>query len=131
MRIDIRWSSGDPARLRKNAADLIALDPDVILAGSGPTLAALLQVTRTVPIVFAQGLDPVGSGSIRSLAQPGGNVTGFHQFEYRSERKMARAAQGGRAAGLASGRIPRFRHHRLGLANGLSSRPSRAQTGWS
>ena len=81
VRIENRWSSADPARLRKNAADLIALNPDVILAGSGPTLPALLQGTRSVPIVFAQSIDPVGSGSIKSLAQPGGNATGFLQFE--------------------------------------------------
>jgi ABC-type uncharacterized transport system substrate-binding protein len=82
LRIETRWSGGDPARLRKNAADLVALNPDVIMAGSGPTLPAMLQATRTVPIVFAQSIDPIGSGSIRSLAQPGGNATGFLQFEY-------------------------------------------------
>ena len=82
LRIETRWSSGDPERLRKNVADLIALNPDVILAGSGPTLPALLRATRSVPIVFAQSIDPVGSGSIKSLAQPGGNATGFLQFEF-------------------------------------------------
>ena len=55
LRIETRWSGGDPARLRENAADLVALNPDVIMAGSGPTLPAVLQATRTVPIVFAQG----------------------------------------------------------------------------
>ena len=82
LRIETLWSGGDPARLRKNAADLVALNPDVIMAGSGPTLPAMLQATRTVPIVFAQSIDPIGSGSVRSLAQPGGNATGFLQFEY-------------------------------------------------
>jgi putative ABC transport system substrate-binding protein len=82
LRIETRWSGGDPARLRKNAADLVALNPDVIMAGSGPTLPTMLQATRTVPIVFAQSIDPIGSGSVRSLAQPGGNATGFLQFEY-------------------------------------------------
>ena len=82
LRIETRWSGGDPARLRKYAADLVALNPDVIMAGSGPTLPTMLRETRTVPIVFAQSIDPIGSGSVRSLAQPGGNATGFLQFEY-------------------------------------------------
>ncbi len=82
VRIETRWSAGDVPRLHKNVADLIALNPDVILAGSGPTLPALLRGTRSVPIVFAQSIDPVGSGSIKSLAQPGGNATGFLQFEF-------------------------------------------------
>ena len=82
LRIETRWSGGDPARLRKNAAELAALNPDVILAGAGPTLSATLQATRTVPVVFAQAIDPVGSGLVDSLARPGGNATGFLQFEY-------------------------------------------------
>src|SRR5262245_58308023 len=82
LRLDTRWSSGDPARLRKNAAELVALNSDVLLAGTGPTLPALLQASRTVPIVFAQAVDPIGSGSVKSLARPGGNATGFLQFEY-------------------------------------------------
>ena len=82
LRVDALWSGGDLGRLRKNAEDLVRLKPDVILAGTGPTLPALVQTTRTIPIVFAQALDPVGSGSIESLANPGGNATGFLQFEY-------------------------------------------------
>ncbi len=82
MRIDYRWSVGDAARLRKEAADLVALGPEVILAGVGPTTLALQQVSRTVPIVMAQPLDPVGSGFVRSLARPGTNATGFTQFEF-------------------------------------------------
>jgi putative ABC transport system substrate-binding protein len=82
VRIETRWSSGDPARLRKNAADLVALNPDVILAGSGPTTPVTIEATRSVPIVFAQSIDPVGAGSISSLSRPGGNATGFLQFEY-------------------------------------------------
>ena len=71
-----------PTRLRKNAAELVALNLDVIMAGAGPTLPTLLRETRTVPIVFAQAVDPIGSGSINSLARPDGNATGFLQFEY-------------------------------------------------
>ena len=82
LRVDVRWSSGDLARLRKDAEDLMTLGPDVLVGGVGPTTGTLQQVTRAVPIVFAQGLDPVGSGFIRSLRRPGGNITGFNQFEY-------------------------------------------------
>jgi putative ABC transport system substrate-binding protein len=82
MRIDYRWSVGDSARLYKDAAGLVALRPEVILAGVGATTAALQQASRTVPIVYAQGIDPVGNGYADSLARPGGNATGFIQFEY-------------------------------------------------
>ena len=82
MQIDTRWSGGDAARLRRDAADLIALGPDVIVAGVGPTVAILQQASRSVPIVLAQAVDPVGAGFVTSLARPGGNTTGFIQFEY-------------------------------------------------
>jgi putative tryptophan/tyrosine transport system substrate-binding protein len=82
VRIDYRWSAGDAARLRKDAAELVALAPDVVLAGVGATATTLLEASRTVPIVFAQGIDPVGAGLVESLARPGGNGTGFIQFEY-------------------------------------------------
>jgi putative ABC transport system substrate-binding protein len=82
MRIDYRWSVGDVARLYKDAAELVALRPEVILAGVGGTVAALQQASRTVPIVYAQGIDPLGNGYADSLARPGGNATGFIQFEY-------------------------------------------------
>ena len=82
LRIDYRWSVGDSARLYKDAAELVALAPEVILGGVGATAAALQQASRTVPVVMAQGIDPVGNGYVESLAQPGGNITGFIQFEY-------------------------------------------------
>jgi putative ABC transport system substrate-binding protein len=82
VRIDMRWSVGDAARLRRDAAELVGLGPDVLLAGVGATIPALREATHTVPIVFAQGLDPVGAGFTESLARPGGNATGFTQFEY-------------------------------------------------
>jgi putative tryptophan/tyrosine transport system substrate-binding protein len=82
VRVDTRWSGGDRARLRKNAADLVGLNPDVVLAGVGPTTSTLQQLTSTVPIVFAQSVDPVGAAFVESLARPGGNITGFTQFEY-------------------------------------------------
>ena len=82
LRIDIRWGAGDAERIRRYAAELAALAPDVILAGAGAVIPSLLQATRTVPIVFTQTPDPVGAGFVESLARPGGNVTGFTTFEY-------------------------------------------------
>jgi putative tryptophan/tyrosine transport system substrate-binding protein len=82
VRIDHRWGAGDPDRIRKYAAELVALAPDVILAVGGATVGALQQATRTVPIVFTQAADPVGSGFVASLARPGGNATGFTLFEF-------------------------------------------------
>jgi putative tryptophan/tyrosine transport system substrate-binding protein len=82
VRVEARWSSGDTERLRQYAAELAALKPDVILATNTPAVNALQQVTRTIPIVFAVVIDPVGSGLVSSLAHPGGNATGFIVFEY-------------------------------------------------
>ena len=82
VRIDTRWGGGDADRLRKNAAELVALAPDVILASGGQGVGTLLQATRTVPIVFTQTADPVGAGFVDSLARPGGNATGFTPIEY-------------------------------------------------
>jgi putative ABC transport system substrate-binding protein len=82
VRIDYRWSAGDDERVRKYAAELVALAPDVILATGSATVGALLQATRTIPIVFPIAVDPVGAGFVESLARPGGNATGFLLFEY-------------------------------------------------
>ena len=82
VRIDYRWGASDADRTRRSAAELVALVPDVILANGGSIMAPLQQVTRTVPIVFAAVADPVGSGFVASLARPGGNATGFANFEY-------------------------------------------------
>jgi putative ABC transport system substrate-binding protein len=80
--IDTRWSAGNAADTRKFAAELVSLAPDVILASGGTVVGTLLQVTSTVPIVFTQTADPVGGGLVASLAQPGGNATGFAVFDY-------------------------------------------------
>jgi ABC-type uncharacterized transport system substrate-binding protein len=80
--IDIRWGMGDPERIRKNVTELVSLTPDAILATTFPTVVALQQATRSVPIVFAGLFDPVGAGLVASLARPGGNTTGFAAFEY-------------------------------------------------
>jgi putative ABC transport system substrate-binding protein len=83
VKLDILWGGvADPERNRMNATELLALSPDVILGTTTPSMAALQRATRTVPIVFAMVVDPVGSGVVETLAQPGGNVTGFMQFEY-------------------------------------------------
>jgi putative ABC transport system substrate-binding protein len=82
VQIDYRWGAANPNDNRRYATELVALAPDVILAVSGATVGALQQVSRTVPIVFAATVDPVGSGFVDSLARPGGNTTGFLLYEY-------------------------------------------------
>ena len=82
VRFDTRFAERSAANLRKYAAELVALTPDVILVTSNPPLEQLLQVTHTVPIVFTIAIDPVGSGFVDSLSRPGGNATGFMMFEY-------------------------------------------------
>jgi putative tryptophan/tyrosine transport system substrate-binding protein len=80
--IEIRWAEGDPREIRKHAGGLAALAPDVIVATGNAGMAPLLQATRTIPIVFNNVADPVGAGFVKSMARPGGNATGFIQFEY-------------------------------------------------
>jgi putative ABC transport system substrate-binding protein len=82
VKFDVRWAGGDPGLMRRYAAELVGLAPEVIMNGGLPTLVAMQQETRTIPIVFAQVLDPVGAGFVESLAHPGGNITGFVSFEY-------------------------------------------------
>jgi putative ABC transport system substrate-binding protein len=82
VRIDIRWGARNPDTMRKYAAELVALAPEVILTTTSAATTALQQATRTVPIVFSMVLDPVGGGIVESLARPGGNTTGFMQFEF-------------------------------------------------
>jgi putative ABC transport system substrate-binding protein len=82
IQIDYRWGGGNAEMMRKNATELIALAPDIILAHSSTAVTPLLQATRTIPIVFTTVADPVGAGYVDSLARPGGNVTGFSNFEY-------------------------------------------------
>jgi putative tryptophan/tyrosine transport system substrate-binding protein len=82
VQIDVRWAGGSAEAYRRFAPELIALSPDLILAAAVPSVAAVQAVSRSVPIVFTQAIDPVGAGAVASLARPGGNVTGFMQFEY-------------------------------------------------
>jgi len=80
--IEYRWTAANPNRRREFAAELVSRQPDVLLVSTGPTLEALLQVTRTIPIVFTSVIDPVGTGQVESLAHPGGNATGFTNIEW-------------------------------------------------
>src|SRR5262249_46403693 len=82
LAIEYRWAAGRRDLYGQFAAELIAAKPDVLMASVSPALEALLQVTRTIPIVFTSILDPVGTGLIESLARPGGNATGFTLFEW-------------------------------------------------
>jgi putative ABC transport system substrate-binding protein len=79
--LEYRWTGSQPHLIRKYAAELVSTHPDVIVCGSTPTLIALRKETQTVPIVFVMVSDPIGMGHIASMAQPGGNVTGFTPFE--------------------------------------------------
>jgi putative ABC transport system substrate-binding protein len=82
LRIDYRWTRNNPELIRKFAAELVALRPDVILASGSVVVGPMVRATTEIPIVFLQVIDPVGSGLIESMARPGANVTGFTQFEY-------------------------------------------------
>jgi putative ABC transport system substrate-binding protein len=88
LRIEYRWAGEDPERIRKDAADLVALKPDAIFTSTSLALLPLKQQTRTIPIVFTLIYDPVGSGFVDSLARPGGNVTGFTLGEFSLGGKM-------------------------------------------
>jgi putative ABC transport system substrate-binding protein len=87
LQIDYRRGAGDTDPTRRYAAELVALEPDVILASGGSVVGPLLQATRTVPIVFTQTPDPVAAGFVASLARPGGNATGFTTSEYGASAK--------------------------------------------
>src|SRR3954471_4425119 len=82
LRMDIHWSTADAGDIRKHAEELAALAPDIMLGHGTSAVRALVQATRAVPIVFPVAGDPVGAGLVDSLARPGGNVTGFMNFEF-------------------------------------------------
>jgi putative ABC transport system substrate-binding protein len=87
IRIDIRWAANDDERYRRYSLELVALAPEVIVASASPSVAALQRATRSIPIVFANVIDPVGAGFVSNLARPGGNTTGFAAFEYSTSGK--------------------------------------------
>src|SRR4029453_17838418 len=82
LQIDYHWPGGEAAIIRRDAAELVARAPDVILAVGNSTTGLLLQATQTIPVVFVNLADPVGAGFVQSLARPGGNATGFTNYEY-------------------------------------------------
>jgi putative ABC transport system substrate-binding protein len=82
VKIEYRWGANDAERIKKFAAELVTLAPDVILTGGSLSVAVVQQATRTVPVVFGNVIDPVGAGFVETLARPGGNITGFTVFEY-------------------------------------------------
>jgi putative ABC transport system substrate-binding protein len=88
IRIDYRWPGADADRIHRAAVDLLDMKPDAILAETASTVAALQRLTSTVPIVFVQFVDPVGSGAVASLSRPGGNITGFTPKEFSTSAKM-------------------------------------------
>jgi putative tryptophan/tyrosine transport system substrate-binding protein len=82
LRLEIRWSGGEPSRIQASAKELVTLPCEVIVARSTPAVAALMKETRTIPIVFSYVVDPIGSGFVQSFPRPGGNVTGFQTYEF-------------------------------------------------
>jgi putative ABC transport system substrate-binding protein len=82
IRIDYRWDIEGPERARAVAAELVALTPDILMPSTTPMLAAVRQQTHSIPVVFVNISDPVGTGFVQNLARPGGNITGFTNFEY-------------------------------------------------
>ena len=82
VQMEVRWAGGDAREIRRHAGELVALAPDVIVATGNAGMVPLLQATRIIPIVFNNVADPVGGGFVKSMARPGGNATGFIQFEY-------------------------------------------------
>jgi hypothetical protein len=87
IRVEYRFGAGDSDRIAKEVTDLVALKPDVIVGNSTPVVVALRQATRSIPIIFVQIIDPVGSGLVETLARPGGNMTGFSDFEFGTSSK--------------------------------------------
>jgi putative ABC transport system substrate-binding protein len=110
VRMDYRWGGGDADRFRKNAAELVALAPDVILAVTSTVAAELQRETRAVPIVFVSVIDPVGNGLVASLARPGGNATGFTVFEYGISPKWLIDVRDAGEIEHALSVLPRFPH---------------------
>ncbi len=129
VRIDTRWAADNAAEIRRHAAELAALAPDVILADGASAVGALLQATRTVPIVFPVVGDPVGAGFVDSLARPGGNATGFMNFEYSIGGKWLELLKE-IAPGVTRVAVLRDPAYPPGSASSARSRPWRRRSGW-
>ena len=130
VRIEYRYGAGDPDAFRKYASELVTLAPDVILAAGTPSVAALQQVSRSVPIVFTLVSDPVGAGLVDSLARPGGNATGFMLSEYSLSGKWLELLKQIAPAVDASGGASRSRQSRRDVPSSVPSRPWRRRSGW-
>ena len=122
VQIETRWAAGDADRTSKFATELAAMAPDVIFATGTPMVAALLRATRTVPIVFATVPDPVGAGFVDSLAKPGGNATGFTNFDYSLAAKWLELLKQ-IAPATTRAAVLRDPAATSGMANGLRFRP--------
>src|SRR5262245_25662671 len=129
VRIDARWATFNADEIRRHAAELAALAPDVILAFGASTVAALLKVTRSVPIVFPAVVDPVGAGFIDSLARPGGNATGFTSYEYSLAAKWVELLKQ-IAPNVSRRQSCATSPHLLAPASSASSRLRRRRLGW-
>ena len=129
IRIDYRWAQNDPELIRKFAAELVALAPDVILTSGSVAVGPMVRATPNIPIVFLQVIDPVGSGFIETMGHPGGNVTGFTQFEYSLAGKWLELLKE-IAPNLTRVAVLRDATRGPGLANSLLSRPWRRRILW-
>ena len=130
VQIETRWAGGHASDISRHATDLVALAPEVIFANTIPALAPLLQATHTVPIVFASVADPVGAGLIESMAHPGGNATGFVQFEYTLSGKWLELLQRDRAEREANSGPSQFYNNQRDRPISRSSNPWRRHSGW-
>ena len=130
VRIDIRWGANDADRDRRYAAELVALAPDVILAAGTPSVAALQQVTRSVPIVFVNVTDPVGAGFVDSPSPAGRQHHRLYAVRIQFEREMAGTPQADRASRDASGCPSGSRQSCRDRVSSAPSRPWRGRSGW-
>ena len=121
LQMDVRFTAGNADRARIYAAELIKSAPDVILANTSTAVTALKERTTTIPIVFAQVVDPVNSGFVDSLAHPGGNMTGFVSLDFGIGAKMARNSQADCAARNPGGRASRCNDTRRNWHNGRNT----------
>ena len=129
LRVDLRWGAGNVAAMRKYADELVALAPDVLVGPGTTPVGPLLEATRTIPIVFVHVVDPVGAGFVASLARPGGNATGFIQFEYGISGKWLELLKE-IAPGLAALRSFGIPPYRPGSANSAPSSPQHHRSAW-
>jgi putative tryptophan/tyrosine transport system substrate-binding protein len=130
VRIEERWAGNDAGRVHKFAAELAALAPDVVLTSGSVTMGPVQQALRTVPIVFVQVVDPVGSGYVDSMARPGGNTTGFTQFEYSLSGKWLELLKE-IVPSVTRAAVIRTQRAAPGMPSSPRSRPWRRHSEWS